>query len=66
MFLKKPKGLCITYVLYTYMVLNKDGKKKPVTLSFREGVWKKYQKYCKNNDLTPSREIQDYMRDETL
>jgi len=48
------------------MVLNKDGKKKPVTLSFREGVWKKYQKYCKNNDLTPSREIQDYMRDETL
>ena len=46
------------------MVNNKDEEKIPVVLSIRRKFWKKYQIYCKKNDLTPSYEIQNYMRDE--
>lgn len=33
-----------------------------VTISLREEVWKNYQKYCKENDLIPSYEIQRFMK----
>jgi len=66
MFLKKTKHLNIYYVYDIYMVNNKDGNKITLTLSIRECVWKRFKKYCKDNDLTPSYEIQNYMRDEML
>ena len=48
------------------MISNKDGEKKTVSLSFRDKLWEKYQVHCKKNDLTPSNEIQDFMRGELL
>ena len=35
-----------------------------VTISLKEKIWKKYQKYCKENDLIPSYEIQRFMKKE--
>lgn len=37
-----------------------------VTISLREEIWDKYQKYCKENDLIPSYEIQKFMEEQLV
>ncbi len=45
--------------MYTYSV---SMKKTKVTISLKRDIWKKYQQFCKRNDLIPSYEIQKFMK----
>ena len=42
----------------------KQMEKINVTISLREDIWKKYQEYCKENDLIPSYEFQKIMKEQ--
>jgi len=35
-----------------------------VTISLRKEIWEQYQKFCKENDLIPSYEIQRFIGEE--
>jgi len=47
-----------------YLSFMKQMEKINVTISLREDIWKKYQEYCKENDLIPSYEFQKIMKEQ--
>ena len=56
--MKKETYLNKCYLLNKYMV----NTKIKVTISLRRELWEKYQRHCKEHDLTPSYEIQKFMK----